>query len=107
MKVITENALISIQRKAKTIMERTVLNIAIANCQELDTLTVSKLRPMSEAVSDPNKRYNSYLFKKFNREGLEQGQFDTSGKIWIHGREYFSDELEGWIPIPVYKPEQE
>ncbi len=103
MKVITENALISIQRKAKTIMERTVLNIAIANCQELDTLTISKLRPITEAPIIPEGELQVFVLVYLDHTEVPViVSFDITGK-WPHSAYHGT----GWIPIPVYKPEQD
>jgi hypothetical protein len=77
------------------------LNLAIEECQEVDTLTVSKLRPMSGAPRDGS----SFLGGFDNDKGrLYECAFDSIGNIWIGELFYKPDRLSGWVPMPTYKP---
>lgn len=109
MKVITEERLHELLTEAIfNGKDCEIISQLIDNeLKEIDTLTVSKLRPMVDAVSDPNKRYKKFLFKRIDREGLDQGQFDTYGNVWINGNAYYPDQLEGWAEFPIYNPEKE
>jgi len=113
MKVITEERLKQILRtmpgniEGRVLLESLLDQLIEDECQEIDTLTVSKLRQMCDAVSDPDKRYKKFLFKRIGLDGLDQGQFDTSGNVWMNGNVYYPDELEGWAEFPIYKPEKE
>jgi hypothetical protein len=70
---------------------------------EIDTLTVSKLRPMSEAPRD-----GSAFLVCFNGSAtLNEGYFDSIGNIWV-GELYDKPEnFDGWIAMPIYKPGEE
>lgn len=73
--------------------------------QQPDKLTVSKLRPMSEAPRDPNTRIS--VVRK-GHDYFEAARFDIRNGGWqINFSAAMSDEFfEGWIPMPLYKPEQ-
>jgi hypothetical protein len=69
------------------------LNLAIEECQEIDTLTVSKLRPMSEAP------LNISILAKYNRnETLMSVCLSEDSSLYRY---------EGWLPIPIYEPGEE
>ncbi len=78
----------------------THLDELIAECTELDELTVTKLRPMSEAKHDSTR-----ILGFINNEFVKISSYD---KYWSDGDDdYISDdEIEGWIPMPQYKPEE-
>lgn len=65
-----------------------------------DTLTVSKLRPMSELSKNANSVMAAYED--------ERGDiyFDITSSQCIEDEYSFSsEEYIGWIPLPIYKPE--
>lgn len=76
-------------------------------CKELDHLTVTKLRPMSEldqygvdnilAWNESLRRYVHFTYDTF------------VNSYWIHEFDsfYTIDEktYKGWLPMPIYKPE--
>lgn len=69
-------------------------------CQEIDTLTVSKLRPMSELPKNAESVMAAYED--------ERGDiyFDITSSQCIEDEYSFSsEEYIGWIPLPIYKPE--
>lgn len=66
-----------------------------------DTLTVSKLRPMSELPKNANSVMAAYED--------ERGDiyFDITSSQCIEDEYSFSsEEYIGWIPLPIYKPEK-
>lgn len=67
--------------------------------KELDTLTVTKLRPMSE-IHD-----GDILVKWIQENGLI-GAFYVDGWVYVNGSNYKPEEFQGWIPIPKYEPEK-
>lgn len=77
------------------------LNLATEECKEIDTLTVSKLRPMVDALKDGG----SFLVAFNGSTRLYEGYFDTLGNFWV-GEQYYSPDLcSGWVPMVIYKPE--
>jgi hypothetical protein len=100
MKVITEERLkeyIKTNGSGGLVYCSALLN----ELQEIDTLTVSKLRPMVDAPIDDETilcigdRYNTFLKVYFDGEYYKDDHND------IYDKEYFI----GWIPMPIYKPE--
>lgn len=75
----------------------------IANeCQELDTLTVSKLRPMSDKPIIPKGKLQVFVLVYFSHTEIPSiVSFDTR-KTWPHAAYHGI----GWIPMPIYKPEE-
>ena len=75
----------------------------IESCEEIDTLTVSKLRPMSEAPM--NGKFilacnsSNHFEKVFFNDEYERWFLEESNEC------YGTDKLRGWIPMPTYKPE--
>jgi len=69
--------------------------------EEIDTLTVSKLRPMVDAP----KTGESFLVCFAGSNSLYEGYFDTFGNVWVGDQYYKSDLCIGWEHIPIYKPE--
>ena len=73
------------------------------HAKEIDTLTVSKLRPMCDAPIDDETilcvgdRYNIFFKVYFDGEYYKDDHND------IYDKKYFI----GWIPMPIYKPEKE
>ena len=67
-----------------------------------DQLIVTKLRPMSE---DPGRDEDVLLYLK-NRKEFVIGWREDRGRYYVSDEVYLTvDKLEGWIPIPIYKPE--
>lgn len=83
--------------------EITVIEQLITEFQELDQLTVSKLRPMSELTIP----YESVLIKIKENDLLQEGYVtDEMDHVWIGEMFCLKNECDGWIPLPQYKPEQ-
>lgn len=112
MKVITEERLRerfeeSQHKYLKAPLERiyepnavmNTLHELIDECQELDTLTVTRLRPMSDA---PDHEYSLFVHKE-GRRPTEGYKNDLS--IVIDGEPIPSACFAGWIPMPRYEPE--
>ena len=105
MKVIPEERLMEIAKDYGfcSSMEPKLLQRLINECQEIDTLTVSKLRPMCDAPIDDEtilcvgKTYNTFLKVYFDGVYYKDDHDD------LYDKEYFI----GWIPMPIYKPEKE
>lgn len=71
-------------------------------CKELDQLTVTKLRPMSEAHHLEDEEF---LVKFKGKDDLKfvcifQGQMIDQYCDWVD-----PSRCEGWTPIPIYQPE--
>lgn len=72
--------------------------------EEIDTLTVSKLRPMVDAPNDGSiflakHEFNDELEETWSTGG---GEFSTSQFCDLR-----IDTFDGWIPKPIYKSEKE
>lgn len=77
--------------------------------REQDTLTVKQLRPMSEA---PKNGTEFLAFGRFGRVFI--ASWDPNAKRWSigpgidNGMTTMKDHyFKGWIPLPVYKPDDE
>ncbi len=103
MKVITEERLREIFEAESDRGIVSVKDLLNHELQEIDTLTVSRLRPMVDAPVDDETilcvgdRYNTFLKVYFDGEYYKDDHND------IYDKEYFI----GWIPMPIYKPEKE
>lgn len=103
MKVITEEML---REKFTSLYWGTdncdqLLEKLLAECKEIGTLEVSKLRPMSEAP-----RAESIMVKLSTEDELHEGFFIPSGMIRVGTLTFKSDSCEGWVPKTIYKPEE-
>ena len=104
MKVITEERL---DHLIKTDGDGSMVycTVSRADLQEIDQLTVTRLRPMSEAPEDD-------WFIAYDLDGnLCQAQRSCDKYIRIFKDGFIedwcqSDDFIGWIPLPTYKPEQ-
>lgn len=108
MKVITEedvnficNVIDGVEDRLDDLDKRNIITLLRGHLQEIDTLTVSKLRPMCDAPEDGSV----FLSKHDYDEGLEEtwadGEyFDTSQYCGLT-----AENFDGWIPKPTYKPE--
>ena len=65
----------------------------LSACKEIDQLTVTKLRPMSDA----NNGDIVLAYDKYDR---------CFTKIIICKMHGWDQMFEGWIPLPQYKPEE-
>lgn len=76
--------------------------------EEIDTLTVSKLRPMCEARDEEDAFDKSILVSYVGCPGVFHVVEQNGSNYWSDGEDdYHSDsEFIGWIPMPIYKPEQ-
>lgn len=104
MKAITEEELMGWFKEIKKDDTRLLVigSILISMCKEIDTLTVSKLRPMRDALEEDE------LLVKVRGEGKLKAARVFEGRFIDH----FCDEIdkctiEGIAPIPIYKPEKE
>lgn len=93
MKVITEERLRELCKK------NAFTSFLLDELQELDTLTVTRLRPMSEA---PIR--GDILVKMKQGSRLMKG-FCDDGLFYVPGNHFKLDECEGFIPMPRYEPE--
>lgn len=72
---------------------------------EIDQLTVTKLRTMSES----RKIEGAVLAKVNNQDHLHKAIYADSVNKWFvpaFGDFMSEADFEGWIPMPLYKPEQ-
>jgi hypothetical protein len=103
MKVITEERLREIFEAESDRGIVSVKDLLNHELQEIDALTVSKLRPMCDASIDDQtilcvgKTYNTFLKVYFDGVHYKDDHDD------LYDKEYFI----GWIPMPIYKPEKE
>ncbi len=105
MKVITEERLIELLESTRRVSSKDLLGVLIYECQELYTLTVGKLRPMCDAPRD-GEWFLGY-YKGVASEYFEILFFSVSGKLRSHRDEFNEEDVLGWIPMPIYKPECE
>lgn len=105
MKVITEEEAIyfrnHLAKQDRNIGACAIDELISGNSEEIDTLTVSKLRPMSDAP----KTGESFLVCFAGSNRLHEGYFDTLGNVWVGEQYYSSDLCSGWVPAVIYKPE--
>jgi len=107
MKVITEERYKDFLSEISQFTPDEILWLAdnlSAKLEEIDTLTVSKLRPMVDAPNDGSiflakHEFNDELEETWSTGG---GEFSTSQFC-----DLLIDTFEGWIPKPIYKPEKE
>ncbi len=107
MKVITEEGLRYVLKMhfGSDDVNQSICSHLINELQELDTLTVSKLRPMSEVPR--NGEWFLGYYKGVASEYFEILFFSVSGKLRSHRDEFNEEDVLGWIPIPIYKPEEQ
>lgn len=103
MKVITEERLREILKSYSDSSAAAMhIELLLRNeCQDLDTLTVTRLRPMSDAPELCN-----FMVKMKDREELTEACFSIPGHLWVRSANYPMDCFEGWIPMPRYEPEK-
>lgn len=106
MKAITEERLRQIRSNfsdAKLMRDQVMIlaiDRLIDECQEIDQLTVTKLRPMSEA---PEKEY--ILVKTISSDSLIEAIVDKANKRieTKYGSERSFAHCDGWIPMPIFR----
>ena len=106
MKVITEEYLIDRLKESVELCrfgEANVIQSIIDDFEEIDTLTVSKLRPMCDAPKDGS---DVQLANKSGRfiYGCNDGLGNSKWVIPGIGS-YDDSDFLGWLPMPIYKPE--
>lgn len=71
---------------------------------EIDQLTVTKLRPMSDAPRDGQ----SFLGYGTENEYFTEVYFDLDiNEFSSEGYVVFSEYFKGWIPMPIYRPKND
>lgn len=105
MKVITEERLREILDGTSRVTSKDLLRVLINECQELDTLTVTRLRPMSDIPDEESV----ILFDRFGMPHEGQKYCGEKLKVYVDGfiEDWcdFSDYI-GWMPFPRYEPEK-
>ena len=106
MKAITEKELIEFFKSIyhNKFNQDEIFVMLKTRMKEIDTLTVSKLRPMEDAPRDRG----SILCVLNGSENLQEMYF-AYGLWWLSGVDmYFNeDHINGWVPKLIYKPEKE
>ena len=83
-------------------VNQSICSHLINELQEIDTLTVSKLRPMCDA------KIGNQILLCVDDYGIVSGyKSSNEGDAFGNGCYFRPDELIGWLPLPIYKPEQE
>ncbi len=103
MKVITEEGLRYVLKMhfGSDDVNQSICSHLINECQETDTLTVSKLRNMSDAP-----RADGFLVKLRIESAMHESWYLPSGLIQVGTLTFKESFAEGWIPMPIYKPEE-
>ena len=103
MKVITEGSLRHVLKMhfGFNDVNQSICSHLINELQELDTLTVSKLRPMSEVP-----RNGKFLVVLNSEDDFHECSFLADGRIKIGTVAIRYEYCIGWIPKPIYKPEE-
>lgn len=93
MKVITEERLRELLGKANNALLGCLLTELLEEeCQELDTLTVTRLRPMSDIPIGEIVLMKIKLMDSFYATVISEDDY--------------LDGCDGWIPMPRYEPEK-
>lgn len=96
MKVITEEQIYDFEQEGYEPTLATLKN----SLQEIDTLTVSKLRPMCAA------KIGNQILIVVDDYGIVSGyKSSNDGDAFGNGHYFKADEVLGWLPLPVYEPE--
>lgn len=98
MKVITEEQLRQMSVTSSMPNATSVINTILSECQELDQLSVTRLRPMSDAP------VNTWILI-YDGERFFQTKIRANTKL-VKLERNESQEYAGWIPLPKYEPEQ-
>lgn len=103
MKVITEEGLREFLSEISQFTPDEILWLAdnlSSKFEEIDTLTVSKLRPMCDAPNDVE-----FLVMLNTEDSFHECRFAPDGRVSIGAMLFKIDYCIGWIPKPIYKPE--
>lgn len=106
MKVITEEEA-KYFREHLVKQDRNIAACAIdelitGHLEEIDTLTVSRLRPMVDAPKD------EFIMVFISDCSLGRESYTKDGiTFYIDGSEIDLECLSGWVPATTYKPEKE
>ena len=68
--------------------------------QEIDAVTVAKLRPMCDAPKN-----GEFLVMLNTEDDLHECSFALDGRIRIGSMLFRVEYCIGWVPKPIYKPE--
>jgi len=100
MKVITEERLITLLDSEKSyLFNMSVRMLLINSLQEIDTLTVSKLRPMCDAPKDGT------LIEVWHKKSPDPREaYFSFGFFIVDDDDVAENELAGWVPKIIYKP---
>jgi len=104
MKAITEKRLIQIKQEwfEKYWLKESMAIDHLINTelQEIDTLTVSKLRPMCDAPKN-----GKFLVVLNTEDAFHECSFLSDGRVKIGTVAIRIKYCIGWIPCAIYKPE--
>ena len=107
MKVITEDdakficdVIDGVENRLDEMDKKNIITLFLGHLQEIDTLTVSKLRPMCEDPEVPKNKMSAYVLlytrnmsvPRISRFDLHNG-FDADAKR----------DGVGWLYLPIYK----
>lgn len=102
MKVITEERLRDLAEDCSPMFIRAFKWLLKVEFKEIDTLTVSKLRPMCDAPKDGL----SILCVLFGSNKFIDMFFDDGSWVSEETETIYNDgHIKGWIPMPIYQPE--
>lgn len=104
MRVLTEEALLYRLNRAKDPAMIGFIAALIHECQEIDTLTVSKLRPMCNVPKD-GQWFLGY-YKGIYCEYFERLKYSAIGELRSSDDEFEEEDILGWIPMPIYWPNE-
>lgn len=108
MKVITEedvnficNVIDGVDNSLDVIDKNNIVHLLQSHLQKIDTLTVSKLRPMRDAPDDIN-----ILIDHDFSSMITESRAITRKLIIITSAGFEVDyaDCSGWLPMPIYKP---
>lgn len=113
MKVITEEDAIlarnALLKKGNKLGACAIDMLISDHAKEIDTLTVSKLRPMVDAPKD-GEYFMAYCHPTSQKIGMFfPYRYDEDIETYVDedDDEMCIDVVLGWIPMPIYKPEKE
>ena len=108
MKVITEEFLMHCIKEVGE--DNLIRAVSLVNLlEEIDTLTVSKLRPMVDAPRD-GEYFMAYCHPTEQKIGMFfPYRYDEDLDTYVDedDEEMCIDVVLGWIPSPTFKPEKE
>lgn len=101
MKVLTEVILRELIRGLNIDYEhKEIAGSLVGALQEIDTLTVSKLRPICDA------KIGDQIMLVVDDYGIVSGyKSSNDGDAFGNGHYFKPGHVLGWLPLPIYKPE--